>query len=132
MDFMSINACANDDLRHALVQSWNIKILGGGPSREGLLEALAARVLHLMRHDSSRLTSALYLLDVREDRYIEALRAPSEQESARRLAELILDREEEKAVSRAQYARRPDDPVAVANGIERSPSADQNSRNEGV
>jgi hypothetical protein len=105
VDSISIDTCPDDDLRRALVQGWNVEVPSAGPSREGLLEALAARVLHLMRHDFSRLTSALYLLDVREDRYLEALRAPGEQNAARRLAELILEREEEKAISRGKYSR---------------------------
>lgn len=132
MDSISINTCPDDALRRALVQSWNVAIPSADQSREGLLDALAARVLHLMRHDFSRLTSALYLLDVREDRYLAALRAPSEQKSARRLAELILDREEEKALSRAKYARRPDHPLADATRIEESPSASQDPRNKRV
>ncbi|MEK7795561.1 MAG: hypothetical protein AAB353_13575 [Candidatus Hydrogenedentota bacterium] len=128
MDSTSIDTCPDDALRRALVQSWDVAIPSADQSRQGLLDALAARVLHLMRHDFARLTSALYLLDVREEWYLAALRAPSEQNSARRLAELILDREEEKALSRAKYPRRPDHPLAVATRIERSPLAKQDPR----
>jgi hypothetical protein len=93
------------ELRHALTQGWNLPATPAAPEWEDLRAALARRVAHLLRHDMQRLVSAMYLLDVSEARFNAAHGAGSVDESARRLADVILEREAEKLASRRAYRR---------------------------
>ena len=71
-----------------------------------LVEAMAGRVLAMLRDRPQKLFSALYMLDVPERACREALAAGTLEEQARTLAELILLREAEKEASRRRYARQ--------------------------
>lgn len=71
-----------------------------------LVEAMAGRVLAMLRDRPQKLFSALYMLDVPERACREALAAGTLEEQARSLAELILLREAEKEASRRRYARQ--------------------------
>lgn len=94
------------DLQRSVALAWRI---GGPPEQlqdiDTLLEALADRVAHLLHHDFPRLLNAMYLLDVAEERFNEALAHANPAARARRVAEVILEREIEKARSRERYRR---------------------------
>lgn len=76
------------------------------PIREDdLVSDLAERVEWLMKHDYERLLNAIYLLDVPERRFHEAVRSRPTGAAARRLAEAILERERQKFESRRRYRR---------------------------
>ncbi len=94
-----------DDLRHALVQSWNVQ-LGHEPDGDALLDSLTHRVAFLMKHDYEGLLNGLYLLDISEQKFSYAVEMSNNADKARALAELILDREIEKMESRRHYKRQ--------------------------
>src|SRR5689334_21839829 len=90
----------------ALVQDWNIVPVVGERAdfgRDALLEALKKRVLYLIQHNFNRLMTAMYILDVEEDRFKAAMAVPGLEKSAEALAEVILEREMEKVVTRQKY-----------------------------
>lgn len=104
----------NHEMNAALVQTlaanWRIVPPTGEAQDaewEFLLEALAERILHLLRNNQQKLMSALYILDIPERRYTDAMKMDSMDERARGLAVAILERETEKIVSRKRYATRP-------------------------
>ena len=93
------------DTRDALVERWNVR-----PDAESdweiLLEALAERILGLLRDNPDKLFSALYVLDISERITREAMAAPTIQDKAAALAKAILDRETQKIATRRKYATR--------------------------
>jgi hypothetical protein len=100
----------NTDLvrvRDAVAQGWDLPAAPGGvpESRAAILEALAQRVRHLLDHDFNRLLSAMYLLDVSEERFRNALAHGDRDTASATLAEIILEREIEKMESRERFSR---------------------------
>lgn len=97
------------DTRDALVERWHVR-----PDAESnwdiLLEALAERILGLLRDNPDRLFSALYVLDISERVSREAMTAPTIQDKAKALAKAILDRETQKIATRRKYAARQSAP----------------------
>jgi len=70
-----------------------------------LLAALRERIAHLMIHNPRKLMTALYILDISEQRYLQALDQPTHEDRAHDLAQAILERETEKIATRRRYAR---------------------------
>lgn len=98
--------------RRELVSSWGVEIPDLDDPRtayEILLHALEERILYLLQHNSRKLTNALYVLDVSELRYAQALDQPTMKDRARDLAHAVLERETEKIKVRQRYAANPDD-----------------------
>ncbi len=95
------------DLHRALVQSWQIEASTGLTSH-ALLDALTDRVAMLLKHNLDRLAAAMYTLDVDETRFNAALTLPDNSETARAVAELILEREIQKMASRRAYRKPPE------------------------
>ena len=93
------------ELYAALARNWGLASDAADAlsDRSAILEALTARVGQLLRHDFQRLVTAMYTLDIDETRFRQALEG-EESTAARRVAELILDRESAKMKSRQQYA----------------------------
>jgi hypothetical protein len=71
-----------------------------------LLEALAERIVWLLRHDSAKLVNAMYVLDISEGRYANAMGEPTTEAKSLALARAILERESEKIAMRRKYANR--------------------------
>jgi hypothetical protein len=63
-------------------------------------------VLYLLRKDLSRLLHILYRIDVDEQQVKKAMKAPSEEEVASLIAQLIIKRELQKAQTRFIYRRK--------------------------
>ncbi|MCB0736043.1 MAG: hypothetical protein KDC92_00925 [Bacteroidetes bacterium] len=72
-------------------------------SRGELLQALAERIAYLLDHDFEFLMQALYRIDVNENKVKMALQGESDN-PAQILAELIIEREMQKAETRRKYA----------------------------
>ncbi len=89
-----------DELRRAIAATWNVEAAGTDWTR--MLQALTERVAYLMAHEYRRLVTAMYTLDVSEERFNAALGSLN---PAREIAKLILEREREKIVSRAAHER---------------------------
>ena len=93
-----------------LAHEWGIAYHPGDTQdREGILEALTARVRFMIRHDFERLANAMYTLDVNEDQFRASFDG-DQTAAAARIAQLILDREIAKAASRRAHeaAKRAD------------------------
>lgn len=92
----------------ALVEHWQIAPCGPSPydlNRQMLLEALAERIRHLLLYRHEKLLSTLYILDIGEPAYLQAMEQDTMEDRAWALAEAIYDRETEKIRSREKYAR---------------------------
>ncbi len=73
---------------------------------EQLLHKLTNAVAYLLRTDLNRLLHILYRIDVEERRVKEAMAvATAEEDVARNIAELILQRELQKAYTRQKYSQ---------------------------
>ncbi len=92
------------DIHQALVQQWGIWPVGENRiAWDALVEELGRRVEFLLKHDFERLMSCMYMVDVSEQRFSEAVKLPEEDRPARVIAELILEREVQKMESRKRY-----------------------------
>lgn len=97
------------DVHHALVQQWGIGALEPGcVARDALIEALGRRVDFLMKHDHERLLYGMYMIDVSEQRFSDAIKLPEKDRPGLVIAELILEREIEKMESRKRFASPED------------------------
>jgi hypothetical protein len=97
---------------HALVTLWDMSPLGLSPydlNRQLLLEALSERILYLLQYKPEKLLSALYILDLGEAAYNQAMEQDTMQDRAWALAEAIYDRETEKIRLRLKYSKPPSD-----------------------
>ena len=91
----------------ALVTNWQIAPNRSSPydlNRQILLEALSDRILYLLRHRPEKLLSALYILDIGEAAYLQAMEQDTIEDRAWALALAVYDRETEKIRIRAKYA----------------------------
>ncbi len=68
-----------------------------------LLKLIEELVTELVNHDFERLLLMLYRLDVNEQKVKQAIDTAGPNNASRNIAELVLAREKEKAVSREQY-----------------------------
>lgn len=73
-------------------------------NQEMLLAALGERIFHLLGYNMEKLLSSMYILDISEARFGEAMQAPTMKDRARRIAEIVYGRETEKIQSRRNYA----------------------------
>jgi hypothetical protein len=93
----------------ALEAQWKVELGGVSPfdlNRQMLLEALSERILDLLRKRPEKLLSALYLLDIGETIYRQAMEQDTMEDRAWALAVAVYDRETEKIRLREFYARK--------------------------
>jgi len=96
----------------ALIDHWEVAPLGVSPynlNRQLLLEALSERVLYLLTYKPQKLLSALYILDIGESAYNQAMEQDTMTDRAWALAEAIYDRESEKIELRRKYSKPSQD-----------------------
>ena len=92
-----------------LVTSLNESLQLSFPSqagREDLLRLLTAHINNLINSNLEKLVSLLYRLDISEDKIRSSLDGNHEQDAAPMIAQLIIERQEQKIKSRQQYTRR--------------------------
>lgn len=75
-------------------------------SREDLALLLTAHINNLLNSDFEKLVSLLYRLDISEKKLRECLADNMGQDAAPLIAQLIIERQEQKIKSRQQYTRR--------------------------
>lgn len=100
-------AATLEEARRELVAGWDIAIPDLDDARttyEVLLHALEERIYDLLQHNPRKLTNALYILDITERRYLQALDQPTMRDRAHDLAHAVLERETEKIAMRQRYA----------------------------
>ncbi len=92
------------DIHQALVQQWGITPLGEERiAWEALMKELSRRIDFMLKHDFERLMSSMYMIDVPEQSFSEAVKLPEQDNAARAIAELIIEREAQKMESRKRY-----------------------------
>ena len=74
--------------------------------REDLVRLLTTHVNSLLDSDFEKLVSLLYRLDISEKKLRECLAVNAGQDAAPLIAQLIIERQEQKIKSRQQYTRR--------------------------
>ncbi len=92
-----------------LVNSINESLQLSIPSQSGrdeLLRFLTAHINSLINSNVEKLVSLLYRLDINEDKIRTSLDNNHGQDAAPLIAELIIERQEQKIRSRQQYTRR--------------------------
>lgn len=118
------------DIHHYLSQDWGIEALKREtPDWESLLEALTRRVDYLLAHDYERLLHGMYLIDVSEERFDQALDPAGVEIPPRAVAKLILERELEKLESRRRYSRAS--PPADSASLEDQPRIESGDEGDG-
>ncbi len=83
--------------------------------RRNTLENIRKRVLELLINDRPHLMHSLYRLDINERLFNEAMALMDPEKIAQRIAELILDREIQKAESRRKYKNEKPDEENLLN-----------------
>jgi|SRR5436853_394488 hypothetical protein len=92
-----------------LVTSLNESLQLSIPSqigREELLRMLTAYINSILNLNVEKLVSLLYRLDISEKKIRECLAVNAGQDAAPLIAQLIIERQEQKIKSRQQYTRR--------------------------
>lgn len=73
------------------------------PTYENVIEVLTSSVMYLLLHDMEKLLNILYRIDVNEPKVKAAFAQNNPKLIAPTIAQLILDRELQKAESRRKY-----------------------------
>ena len=63
----------------------------------------------MLEHNFEKLVGMIYRHDVKESQFREALKAPTLEEQAERLANAVIDRELQKVASRKAYRKMKED-----------------------
>ncbi len=72
-------------------------------SIDRLKKLLIERINYLLDHDFNRLLNVLYRIDISEEEFKKALQLPRNKEMLLRLADLIIERQKQKAITRLKY-----------------------------
>ena len=99
----------DNDLQQVL-KNWNLVALPGPLDRSHVIDALAAQVAEKLLTNRTKFLNDLYRLDVSEVKLAQVFRQLSAAEHPRKIAELILERELQKAVTRRKY-KSPEEPT---------------------
>jgi organic radical activating enzyme len=83
-----------------------LMITGGHPELDYLHEKLTLVIEHLLRNNFEKLCHAMYRLDVSERKYQEVLTATDPSGISARLADLVIEREMQKVVTRKIYRKK--------------------------
>jgi hypothetical protein len=94
------------DLGNALSKNWQVAVTGNSDHSpyDELLEALTRRIRYLLEHNLDRLMTALYILDVPEQRFREAMAEKTIDKSAHDLARIVIEREMQRVETRRKYS----------------------------
>lgn len=97
---------------HALVtvlnKDWGVSAPSGDTPTsdwETVRAALEERILELLRRNPQKLATAMYLLDIQERRFAEAMDQPTMEDRAHALSCVVMERESEKIRTRWKYSR---------------------------
>ncbi len=77
---------------------------------EAVKQLLAERIKYLLDFDPEKMKYILYRIDINEQKVLETLSAYPLHEAVLHIAEMILQREIQKAITRKQYHSSPIDP----------------------
>lgn len=108
-----------DVVHQQLVQLWGMRPVGGLEplGRDAIIEELVRRVAYLLQHDLDKLMSYMYILDVPEEKFADAIQRPAHEYPERLLAEVILERDLDRMHTWRRYAQ-----PAIEEETRREPS----------
>jgi hypothetical protein len=75
------------------------------PDEKKLHQKMTAFVYDLLVHDFQKLCALIYRHDVNEKKFYDTVQIPDIDEQASRIADLIIDREKEKMITRKAYQK---------------------------
>ena len=87
---------------------FQLQLDSGGDAMKKIRNLLIDKLDFLIEHDFEKLLSILYRIDVSERKVKEALATKTDHKPSELLADLIIERQMEKAKTRVQYGRRTD------------------------
>jgi hypothetical protein len=93
------------DLVNSLNESLQLSIPSQA-GREDLIRLLTEHINSLLNSDFEKLVSLLYRLDISEKKIRECLAVNAGQDAAPHIAQIIIERQEQKIKSRQEYTRR--------------------------
>lgn len=91
-----------------LKKDWGVSSPTGGTPMcdwETVRAALEERILELLRKNPRKLATTMYLLDIQERRFAEAMDQPTMEDRAYTLSCVVMERESEKIRTRWKYGR---------------------------
>ena len=86
----------------SLAKNWGLPE-DAGTDWETVIRILAARIREMLAFEMETLANAMYRIDVNEAKFHTALSLDSEEKRAFRIAELVVEREREKIITRKKY-----------------------------
>jgi hypothetical protein len=89
-------------LHEVLTNNWSLP-QDTDPDMDRFLAALTDRVRHLLDKNMNRLTTAMYTLDINEELFSTAMQQHDRESQSASIAQLILNREQQKMESLMQY-----------------------------
>lgn len=95
----------NTDLIPVLCKSMEMDI-PENISRDELKEKISFRINELIQHDFQKLAGILYRIDVNEPKLKYLLKENPGEDAGRIIAELIIERQQQKIKSRQQHSKR--------------------------
>jgi hypothetical protein len=102
-DLDKVRDLINKDLS---TEEEGLMIPGGHPELNYLHEKLALVIGHLLRNNFEKLCNAMYRLDVSESKFQKVLTETDPSEISSRLADLVIEREMQKVVTRKMYRKK--------------------------
>jgi len=96
-----------DEVKKRLNAELEIESKDFAISEEDLLMAISSRVAHLIDRDSGLLFSYLYRLDISESQLDNVINTPSPEAISDRIAQLILERQKERIMTKKKYNQGP-------------------------
>ena len=102
-DLEQVRDLINKDLD---TEEEGLMIAGGHPELNYLHEKLTLVIEHLLQNNFEKLCNAMYRLDVSERKFQEVLAATEPSGISSRLADLVIEREMQKVVTRNLYRKK--------------------------
>lgn len=95
------------ETQDVLMKDWRVARVSENAenlNRRLLLEALEERILYLLKNNMAKLQTSMYLLDISERRFSDAMGRATMEGRARAIAEVVYDRESQKIETRRKYS----------------------------
>ena len=97
-----------DDINESLSQTWGLQTQSQNLSQDPFADvrrALSEKIALMLDREPQKLTQAFYRLDVNSEKAEAILKTAPLSEVSDRLAQLVIEREIEKAKTRAKYSK---------------------------
>lgn len=99
---------AYSDIINSLNKDWALQ-LNVRMSEDELVQTLGIHINDMILHNFSQLITALYRIDVSEQKIRQTLRENPQAEAGRIIAHLVIERQKQKIKTREQFSPRDND-----------------------